>query len=295
MKSIKGVAYALISSSTFGLIPLFSIPVLSGGAMGVPSLLFYRFAVATLAIALTGLALRRNFRVKPSALAKISLLGVFYASTSMGLTMSYQYISSGAATTIHFLYPILVTAIMIAFFGEKASRTLITAAVLSIIGVALLSQGEGGMKIKGLLLVLMTVVTYATYIVGVNKSGVESIDPVVLTFYVFVASTALFAAYAWTADGTIEPVRDSSTLWHIIFLALLPTVISDFTLILAIKYVGSTVTAILGSMEPLTAVLVGVFYFSESFTLKTAGGLALVLFAVTMVIVRSSRKQNRAH
>lgn len=291
MKNIKGIAYALISSSTFGLIPLFSIPVLASGAMGVPSLLFYRFAFATAAIAVAGLALRRNFKIKPAVLVKISVLGIFYASTSMGLTMSYQYISSGAATTIHFLYPILVTAIMIAFFGEKASRTLIAASVLSIIGVALLSQGEGGgLEPKGLLLVLMTVVTYATYIVGVNKSGVESTDPVILTFYVFVASTALFAAYAWGTGGTIEPIKDCTTMWHIVLLALLPTVISDFTLILAIKYVGSTVTAILGSMEPLTAVLVGVFYFSESFSIKTAAGLALVLFAVTMVVRRSSRK-----
>lgn len=291
MKNIKGIAYALISSSTFGLIPLFSIPVLASGAMGVPSLLFYRFAFATAAIAVAGLALKRNFKIKPAVLVKISVLGIFYASTSMGLTMSYQYISSGAATTIHFLYPILVTAIMIAFFGEKASRTLIAASVLSIIGVALLSQGEGeGVEPKGLLLVLMTVVTYATYIVGVNKSGVESTDPVILTFYVFVASTALFAAYAWGTGGSIEPIKDCTTMWHIVLLALLPTVISDFTLILAIKYVGSTVTAILGSMEPLTAVLVGVFYFSESFSIKTAAGLALVLFAVTMVVRRSSRK-----
>lgn len=291
MKDIKGIAYALISSSTFGLIPLFSIPVLASGAMGVPSLLFYRFAFATAAIAVAGLALKRNFKIKPAVLVKVSVLGIFYASTSMGLTMSYQYISSGAATTIHFLYPILVTAIMIAFFGEKASRTLIAASVLSIIGVALLSQGEGGgVEPKGLLLVLMTVVTYATYIVGVNKSGVESTDPVILTFYVFVASTALFAAYAWGTGGTIEPIKDCTTMWHIVLLALLPTVISDFTLILAIKYVGSTVTAILGSMEPLTAVLVGVFYFSESFSIKTAAGLALVLFAVTMVVRRSSRK-----
>ena len=291
MKNIKGIAYALISSSTFGLIPLFSIPVLASGAMGVPSLLFYRFAFATAAIAVAGLALKRNFKIKPAVLVKVSVLGIFYASTSMGLTMSYQYISSGAATTIHFLYTILVTAIMIAFFGEKASRTLIVASVLSIIGVALLSQGEGeGVEPKGLLLVLMTVVTYATYIVGVNKSGVESTDPVILTFYVFVASTALFAAYAWGTGGTIEPIKDCTTMWHIVLLALLPTVISDFTLILAIKYVGSTVTAILGSMEPLTAVLVGVFYFSESFSIKTAAGLALVLFAVTMVVRRSSRK-----
>lgn len=289
MKNIKGVVYALVSSSTFGLIPLFSIPIILSGAMAVPSLLFYRFAFATLAMALAGIVLRKSFRIKPLMLLKISVLGIFYASTSMGLTLSYEYIPSGVATTIHFLYPVLVTVLMVAFFGEKKSRTLIMAAALSILGVALLSWGEGEIKIKGLLLVLLTVVTYATYIVGVNQSGVEETDPVILTFYVFVASSVMFALYSAFTSG-IEPIRDSSTLFGLLMLALLPTVISDFTLILAVKYVGSTVTAILGSMEPLVAVLVGVFYFSEKFGWESVLGLALVITAVTMVVKRQAKK-----
>lgn len=289
MKNIKGVVYALVSSSTFGLIPLFSIPIILSGAMAVPSLLFYRFAFATLAMALAGVVLRKSFRIKPLMLLKISILGIFYASTSMGLTLSYEYIPSGVATTIHFLYPVLVTVLMVAFFGEKKSRTLIMAAALSILGVALLSWGEGEIKIKGLLLVLLTVATYATYIVGVNQSGVEDTDPVILTFYVFVASTVMFALYSAFTSG-IEPIRDSSTLFGLLMLALLPTVISDFTLILAVKYVGSTVTAILGSMEPLVAVLVGVFYFSERFGWESVLGLALVITAVTMVVKRQAKK-----
>src|SRR5699024_443115 len=132
---------ALISSSTFGLIPLFSIPIIASGAMGVPSLLFYRFAFATAAMALAGIVLRKSFKVKPLMLVKILALGIFYASTSMGLTLSYEYVPSGVATTIHFLYPVLVTILMVMFFGEKKSRTLILASAISIIGVALLSQG----------------------------------------------------------------------------------------------------------------------------------------------------------
>ena len=289
MKNIKGIAYALLSSSTFGLIPLFSIPIIVGGAMAVPSLLFYRFAFATLAMGLAGIALRKSFRIKPLMLLKISVLGIFYASTSMGLTLSYEYIPSGVATTIHFLYPVLVTVIMVAFFGEKRSRTLILAATLSIAGVALLSWGEGQIRFKGLLLVLMTVATYASYIVGVSQSGVERTDPVILTFYVFIASTALFAVYSVFTTG-IQPIRDTPTLSGLLLLALLPTVISDFTLILAVKYVGSTVTAILGSMEPLVAVVVGVLCFSERFGVKSILGLALVITAVTMVVVRQSKK-----
>ena len=290
MKNAKGIAYALISSSTFGLIPLFSIPILTGGNMEAPSLLFYRFAIATLMVALAGIALGKNFRVSFPALLKIAVLGIFYAATSMGLTLSYRYVPSGVATTIHFLYPVLVTAIMTMCFHEKSSRTLLVAAGLSIAGVAALSWGEGQIRIEGLLLVLMTVVTYATYIVGVNRSGVEHIDPLVLTFYVFVASTVLFALFGLSTTG-FQPIDSSPTLVRLLLLAALPTVLSDFTLILAVKYVGSTVTAILGSMEPLVAVLMGVLCFSERFSTQNAIGLALVITAVTLVVMRRSQGQ----
>lgn len=290
MKNAKGIAYALASSSTFGLIPLFTLPVLQSGALDEPSLLFYRFALASLAVGAICAAMRKDFRVPRPMIRRIVFLGVFYAATSMGLTLSYRYVPSGVATTIHFLYPVLVAGIMVFRYHEKSSRTLIAAAGLSLAGIAALSWGEDqAVRIEGLLLVGMTVATYAVYIVGVNKSGVERIDPLVLTFYVFVVSTALFAVFC-AANAGIRPVTDTRTLLCLSLLALLPTVISDFTLILAVKYVGSTVTAILGSMEPLVAVLVGIFCFGEPFGIKSVAGLALVITAVTMVVVRQSKR-----
>lgn len=290
MKNAKGIAYALASSSTFGLIPLFTIPVLQSGTLDEVSLLFYRFALAAAAVGLICALTGKDFRISGTMIRRIVLLGVFYAATSMGLTLSYRYVPSGVATTIHFLYPVLVAGIMVLRYHEKSSRTLLAAAALSLAGIASLSGGEGQtVRIEGLLLVGITVVTYAVYIVGVNKSGVERIDPLVLTFYVFVVSAALFAVFCAGENG-IRPITDGRTLLYLALLALLPTVVSDFTLILAVKYVGSTVTAILGSMEPLVAVLVGIFCFGEPFGIKNVAGLALVITAVTMVVVRQSKR-----
>ena len=102
--SILGVVYAIISSATFGLIPLFSIPLLKAG-IGSPTILFYRFMVAAAMMALIMAVTRRKFRLRKEQLWVVTLLAVLYALTAILLLSSYQDIPSGMATTIHFLYP----------------------------------------------------------------------------------------------------------------------------------------------------------------------------------------------
>lgn len=289
MKSLKGLIFALISSSTFGLIPLFSIPLILNGSLGMPSILFYRFALATLTIGLIGVCCRRDFRIKKKELFWLLGLGWLYAGTSMGLLFSYRLIPSGVGTTIHFLYPIVVAFIMVLFFKERRSYTLFGAALLSLAGVALMSWSGGTINFSGIGIVLITVVTYASYIVGVNRSGVERIDILPLTFYVLLSGTLMFALYASLTTG-FEPITDSSVWTNLLLLAIVPTVVSDLTLVLAIKYTGSTVTAILGSMEPLVAVVVGVFCFSEPFSINSAFGLILIIMSVSLVVWQSREK-----
>lgn len=288
-KSKKGIVYALLSSSTFGLIPLFAVPIVMSGMMSNPSVLFYRFGIAALLIGLIGLVRGENFRIDFKQGTKLTVLGWFYGATAMWLLESYRMIPSGVATTIHFLYPVLVTLIMVTFFKEKKSVWIFGAAIVSIIGVALLNWTGGSVNYEGIATVLLTVVTYAVYIVGVNKSGVDKMDPIPLTFYVLLSGALMFAAYAEMTTG-IEPIRDWSTGVNLVLLALVPTVVSDLTLVIAVKRVGSTVTSVLGSMEPLVAVLVGVFYFSEPFGLKSLLGLVLIIGAVVAVILKSGKK-----
>ena len=213
------------------------------------------------------------------------VLAVVFAMTSLGLIWSYSYIPSGVTTTIHFLYPILVAIIMIFCFKEKKSLLLLVATLLSFVGVLFLCWSEEGvLNILGIVLALITVVTYALYIVGVGKFGIEKINPLIVTFYMLFFGTILFGIYAFTTTG-IEPIKNSSEWVNLIILAFLPTVISDFSLILAIKYAGSTISAILGVMEPVVAVCMGVCFFNEAFTLYSIVGLLLVIFAVVIVIL----------
>lgn len=217
------------------------------------------------------------------------LLGGAYASTSLFLTASYLYIPSGVATTIHFLYPVLVTAIMIAFFKDKISLSVIIATVLAILGVYLLSsgEGEGVTSLKGLFMVLSTVVTYAIYIVGVNKSCIQHMDGLKMTFYMLFCCTIIFGANILLKGQGLDMMPNANAVVHIFLLSLIPTLVSDLTLILAIQHVGSTTAAIMGCMEPLTAVSMGVLFLGERFGLGQILGVVIVLVAVFIVILSS--------
>lgn len=285
--NISGVFYAVISSASFGLIPLFSISLMDTG-IAMPSILFYRFAVAAAIMAIVVLLTGRNFKIERRYMPSVVWLSVLYAVTAILLLASYRDIPSGVATTIHFLYPLAVTLIMSMFFKERATITTLIAVGVSLAGVALLTWGNhsvGDYK-HGVLLVLVTVATYAIYIVGVMKSRASRVDSVVLTFYVLMLGALIFFLYALATSG-VDSIHRWSNWRDIVMLALLCTVLSDLTLILAIKRIGSTMTSILGSMEPMTAVIVGVLYFDERFDTTSVIGLLLIVVAVVLVIVQS--------
>lgn len=293
MKSFKGVIYALVSSGTFGLIPLFSIPLMTTSGMGLPSILFYRFLFSTILMGAICLFKKEDFRISGKNIVTIGWLGVLYAATAMCLIYSYKYIPSGLATTIHFLYPIAVSFLMVAFFKEQKSIMLFLAAILSLIGVALLCwSGGGSINMIGVAIASLTIITYSVYIVGINQSSVSKMNAEILTFYILLSGAVFFFLFAAISQEGVEIIPDTTAFWRLLLLAFLPTVVSDLTLILAIKYAGSTITSILGSMEPLVAVLIGVLYFSEYFNLNSAFGVLLILVSVSLVIIFGKAKKN---
>ena len=285
MKQFSGIFLAILSSSTFGMIPFFALPVIREG-VGIDSILFYRFAISAVIVGLYLLFVKSDFRITAKELATLFFLGVFYALTSLCLTASYLYIPSSVATTVHFLYPVLVTTIMILFFKSKVSLFVVTAAVMAIAGVYFLSGGKDGgvINVRGLALVLVTVLTYAIYIVGVNKSCVQKMDGLKMTFYVLLSSALIFGGNLLIKGNGLDVIPSYKAGINLFLLALIPTLISDFTLILAIKQVGSTITAILGCMEPLTALFLGVCFLNETLDGEQLVGIFVILSAVFIII-----------
>lgn len=288
MNNLKGFAFGILTSVTFGLIPLFSLPLMANG-MQYDSILFYRFLFAVLA--LTGIMIykKESFRIEKNELPILVLLGFFYTISAMFLFWGYNFMAAGIATTLHFTYPVFVTLLMLLFFREKTSWITLLAITLAICGVGRLSIGDSELRLSafGVVIVLLSALAYALYIVTVNKSRVQNMTGRKLTFYVFNISTIMFAIKAFTNEG-IQTIPDTMSIVNLILLAIVPTVISNITLILAVQRIGGTLTAVLGAVEPITAVCVGVLVFSEPFTPNLAIGILLIIIAVTLIILSKS-------
>ena len=293
MNRIKGILYAAVSSSTFGLAPFFSLTLLLAGFSAF-EVLSYRWGVATIALTLFGWCSGCSFRLEKKDFLVVLLLSLLRAVTSFSLLIAYQNIATGVASTIHFMYPLAVSLVMMYFFQEKKSLWVMFAVFMSLLGAALLSSGEleakNGDTIVGLVAACVSVFSYAGYIVGVRMTRAVRINTTVLTCYVMGLGTVLYFIGALTTSG-LRLVADGYTWLIILGLALPATAISNITLVRAIKYAGPTLTSILGAMEPLTAVVIGVFVFKELFTLNSAIGIILILLAVSVVIFRKQKNE----
>lgn len=291
MNRIKGILYAAVSSSTFGLAPFFSITLLLAGFSAF-EVLSYRWGVASVVLIAFGLLSGCNFRLTRKDLGVVFLLSLLRAVTSFSLIIAYQNIASGVASTIHFMYPLAVALAMMFFFQERKSLLVMLAVLMSLLGAALLSMGEldakNGNTIVGLVAACVSVFSYAGYIIGVRTTRAVQINSTVLTCYVMGLGTLFYLIGAFSTSG-IQWVTDGYTWLIILGLALPATAISNITLVHAIKYAGPTLTSILGAMEPLTAVVIGVFVFKELFTVNSAIGILLILIAVSIVVFRRQK------
>lgn len=286
----KGVVYAIISASTFGLIPLFAIPVMKSGDLNTISILFYRFAFGAILMGTLGFIGGQSFRISWKDFKVLSLFGVNYVATALGLLYSYNLVTSGVATTIHSLYPISVSLIMIYIFKEKKSGILLFATAVSILGVGLMCWTKGEVSYSGIFLLLLTVITYSIYIVSISRSDIKRLNPMPLNCYIL----GVGAVIVWIISlfsTSVELIPNNFILKNLLLLALVPTVISNICLILAVKFAGSVKTSILGSMEPATAILVGVFYFGEPFGWNGIVGFALITTSTLIVIIKGARKK----
>lgn len=286
MNKINGFLYGLLSSASFGLIPLFTLPAMQQG-MHFESILFYRFLFAALALGGILLLDGQSFRIRRQEIPSLLLLAFFYLISAVFLFWGYKFMPSGVATTLHFMYPVLTTLIMMIFFREKKSVWRFAAIALAVAGVFFLSSGDdsGTVTALGIFIVLLSALGYALYLVTVSQLKVGQMKGLKLTFWVFLfGSMMLFVGIAPTTG--VQLIPDMKAAGNLAMLALIPTVVSNLALVRAVKSIGSTLTSVLGAMEPVTAVCVGIFIFGEAFTTGIGLGIGLIIAAVTVIILK---------
>lgn len=282
-----GFFLGLFSSATFGLIPLFTLPLLQAGVTA-ESALFYRFLMASLTLWALLAARGEHFRARGVDFCKLAGMSLMYMLAALLFFRAFSYLPSGVAATIQFLYPVMVMLIMIVFFHERFSWIIALSIALAVSGVALLSggSGDGGKSISllGVGIMLLSALCNALYIVGIHVARIPNMSGLVMTFYVMLFS-ALYSLLNALGAGAFQVLTSWRELGIAAMLALVTAVLSNLSLILAIQRIGSTMTSVLGVLEPLTAVIVGILVFNEPFSPALAGGVALIAASVVLVML----------
>ena len=286
-KQTLGLINGIVSGISFGLIPLFSIPVIAAG-MGNVSILVYRFLFGSLAMLGMLLLKKTDLRVSLSELWRIAILSLFYIGTALATLECYHYMSSGIATALVYTDPIWCAIIGLIFLGDRFSLKLTSSCLFATLGVMMMTgvfTEDGTFSALGLFWGLLSGLSYALYLIFVPRLRLKRIPSLKLTFYVFFIGMLILAAYATLKEGTIETVTDSACWTNLILLGLIPTALSNICVTMSLRLVDSTIVAILGAFEPLTAMVVGILILGDSWSMMSIGGTFLILLAVAMLTI----------
>ena len=280
----KGYILGSIAAASYGMNPLFALPLYKAG-MDPDSVLFFRYLFAIPLLGIMIKARGRTFKIQRKETFPLIIMGLLVALSSLTLFLSYNYMAAGIASTLLFVYPIMVALIMARVFKEKLALQTIVCMLLALGGIGLLYKSEDGstLSLIGTLLVFASSLSYAIYIVGINQTSLKNVATLKVTFYVLLFGLSLFVARLLYSGVLNTP--DQWYLWgNLLALAVFPTAISFLCTTGAIQYIGSTPTAILGALEPVTAIFFGIAVFGESLTVRESIGLVMIIVAVTLVI-----------
>ena len=284
-KKLIGTLCAIGAAVCYGTNPLGALNLYAEG-MNTPSVLFYRFGLAWLIVSIVMLFRKEKLRVDRREFRTLTALGILFIFSSLTLYLSFHLMPAGVASTILFTYPVMTAAIMALFFHERITFATVSSILLSLIGVLLLYWGDSGgtLNLWGVVLVLISALTYALYIIVVDKSPL-AMSSFKINFYVLFYCALGMVVYALLSGQPLMlPPTPRAWLW-VSWLAIVPAIMALVMMVYAAKYLGSTPTAILGALEPTTAVLIGVFVFSEPFSFRLLVGILLILAAVTIVVL----------
>ena len=294
---LNGIFYAILSSASFGFSPLFSLGLIAVGLTNF-DILSYRWGIAGIVLMIYAACKKKTLRLSSFDEAwKVVVLSLLRSITSVTLLIGYANISSGISSTINFMYPVIVTLCMMIFFGEKKGVVDIISIGASIFGVYLLASGdglkvEGGNTALGLTCSIISAFSFAAYYILMKQVKADKIEVVKLTTWIMMLSAVYFIICGYIFDGRITFVSDIRLWGYIAGLGLWSTMVSNFTGVKAVRRIGPTMTSILGALQPLTAVVLGVLFLNEHLGVRTIAGISIIMVTVTFIV---AHQQTRKH
>ena len=289
--AIIGYPAGIITGITYGLNPLFAKPLMNDGA-STEAILFFRYGIAVILLGAYLLLKKESFRINLRQAGVLLALGLLFTASSTFLFESYKYIASGLATTLVFLFPVMVAIIMV-FLKVVPSWPVWLSIAATFAGVVIMTGGGGSEAVNpiGVWFSIASAFVYALFIVVINRSKeISSISNSLLTFYALLVGTVIFFTRSMLSGTELMTGLDRGMAWiNLIGLAILPTIVSTATLAIATRNIGATKASVLGVFEPITAILVGTLVFGEALTTNIIAGILISIIAVTFMIMVTKR------
>ena len=289
--AIIGYPAGIVTGITYGLNPLFAKPLMNNGA-STEAILFFRYGIAVVLLGAFLLLKKESFRINLRQAGVLLGLGLLYTASSAFLFEAYKYIASGLATTLVFLFPVMVAIIMV-FLKVVPSWPVWLSIAATFAGVMIMTGGTGTEAIDptGIWFSIASAFVYALFIVIINRNkAISSIPNSLLTFYALSVGTVFFLTRCGLSGAELMTGLDGGMAWaNLLGLAILPTIVSTASLAVATRNIGATKASVLGVFEPITAILVGTLVFGEELTPNIIAGILISIVAVSFMIMLTKR------
>lgn len=289
---VKGYLCVAASAVLYGLNPIAAKFAYAGGATPLNLLLLRGAAI----VPLLAYALFRGEDMRPPRgkqardVGVLGLAGMFL--TPLFLFLSYTYIPSGAATSLHYVYCVLTLLICVLFYREKFDYLKAACVALCMLGVFFIYAPDGMDSALGVALALGSAVTFATYTVYLDKSGLHRLSPVKLQIYCQCVALPFSFAYA-AATGALSFQMSAPAWGAVVGYFIFGACIAGLLFQQGVHYIGSQRSAILSTLEPLTSAVLGVALFSEEMTWRAALGMAAILAAAVLLTAADGLRERR--
>lgn len=276
----KGIFLTVLSAVFYGLNPLFAKTVYTGGCNSLTLTLSRLLAGAVIFLVLQ-LGRGGSLRVSRRELKDILICCIGYGLVGPLLFASYNYLASGLATTLHFVYPVLVVAASLVLRYEKPNRRKLLCCALCFAGILCFYTPGGSLNARGVFLALTSGVAWACYILHLNSSALVQLEPFKLAFWLCALSAVLVGAITLGTGQLALPTTPLS--WRAI--GLFCCVASAASLLFQVgnQYVGAQSASMLSTFEPLTSVVVGILVYHEVLTVRLGIGILCILLAVVLL------------
>lgn len=279
---VKGKICLILSAFIYGLAPILAKIAYTSGVNGM-TLTFLRTFLALPLLFVMMLFRGHSLRLTMAELRDITLLSIIGGSLStLSLYEAYSYISTGLATTLHFVYPLIIVVASALIYREKITKMKLAAVMLVTVGIFLFVDLADKADKIGVVLAVLSGVFYSFYVIYLYHSGLSEMDYVKLTFYMMVLTslgTFIFgmAAKSISFDGI------SAGGW--IISAVISVIISVGAIPLfqaGVRYEGASTAGIVSAFEPITTILLGALFLGEAMGLVQYIGGAMIILGVVI-------------